>query len=278
MSATPSVTSILAPDWGEDLSATELIAQEKSNLHKELEWLLRMEVPAVFMQLGLMLKDCAQTLAGPSGVSSAVAQASVFTAPITNTSDSVKGFAMLEGSRIIKADVTVRFSKWNKSLPISTSITSKEPWILSQIQNATNYVQLALSELDDSSLQHGLFHTREQVQSVMDRVMAFLRKAQDQLLFQSNLFPYNIDDLQLVTEPTGVLMPLASFSPPTRFCIVVAHLDSSMLLVCLITTSQNAFNPRLPADLFVDFSINYAALNVSVTFRKGFFLSLFAVV
>ncbi|KJE98396.1 hypothetical protein CAOG_008356, partial [Capsaspora owczarzaki ATCC 30864] len=223
MSATPSVTSILAPDWGEDLSATELIAQEKSNLHKELEWLLRMEVPAVFMQLGLMLKDCAQTLAGPSGVSSAVAQASVFTAPITNTSDSVKGFAMLEGSRIIKADVTVRFSKWNKSLPISTSITSKEPWILSQIQNATNYVQLALSELDDSSLQHGLFHTREQVQSVMDRVMAFLRKAQDQLLFQSNLFPYNIDDLQL-----------------------------------------NAFNPRLPADLFVDFSINYAALNVSV--------------
>eukprot|EP00128_Syssomonas_multiformis_P003036 Colp12_sorted_trinity150504_noHs@20126 len=224
----------------------EALAAEIEALKMELDWLLSCEVPRVFMQLGKIIKDCWNKLSvahsytyprtptkGSKLPPTPTSQKppSVHTLPLTTANDALKGFTVINGYKIVRADLQFKLAKYNKGQPVKTTI-SDYPLVLPQIQNAANYLQLALTELDNTCLQNGLFHTREQVYMVVQYVEGCLKKAKDHLLLPDDIALSDLADLSMILYPA---LP--------QDLVIDFHVDHASFVTSIHYVSTNTVHP-----------------------------------
>eukprot|EP00123_Amoebidium_parasiticum_P020879 comp5808_c0_seq1/m.1665 comp5808_c0_seq1/g.1665 ORF comp5808_c0_seq1/g.1665 comp5808_c0_seq1/m.1665 type:complete len:308 (-) comp5808_c0_seq1:457-1380(-) len=222
----------------------ELLREEAAALKAELQWILHPEhgeALAVFKELTRLIKTCHEKLSyqpeDPNLKPNQTPQsASYHSSPLTTENDAVKGFVALNGHCITRTTLQLRFSRWNKGQPFSTQISPSNPWVVHQIQNAGNFLSVALTEILNASRQHmalsgretsgnglsqHLLQTKDYISKVLDRTMGLLNLAKDQLY------------------------------RPTRRTAAEAAAELSNQGVC---------HPRPPPGLIVDFYVDYGHL------------------
>jgi len=146
------------------------------------------------------------------------------TFPLTTSGDILKGFVTLNGNSIVKADLTIKFSRWNNGKPFQTSLAPAAPYVLNQIQNSRNYVHLAVSELDNFTRDCDQDYTRENSRRLLNSISVNLKRAMDAVVYTN---------------------------PNQKY--------SEVMFV-----SRSSFYPTLPSDLSIGFSISSDKLFVSV--------------
>eukprot|EP01135_Chromosphaera_perkinsii_P007539 Nk52_evm23s913 gene=Nk52_evmTU23s913 len=226
---------------GKILSTEEERNEEDATLSRELYWFLcgeDGETLSVLANLSDMLAEACSLLSGAGGEAdglSAETSGTTTTHPLTTANNSVQGVVMVDGFRIVKASIEVKFYKWNRGQPFSCRISGSNPWNLAQVLNAHNYLQLAYSEVtkaylqkreilrhvDFDAIQPYLCANRDQVWRVLDGVMLHLKKAREYLIF-----PSDIDTFTKEMDRPAVFQP----RPPDDLIV-----DFYVVNGCLVT-------------------------------------------
>lgn len=184
---------------------TELeLSYEEDAMRAELEWVIKDEVPAVFAQLGMLMKKCIRALDEPFLESNSILPPA--TPPAKRADSNSKGLLSklsssdgrcygsirIEGCSVIGGDITVLVPDKSNSLHshsvlrqsqtlanVKIDLFGKQPWALSQVIEARLFLSRALEEIDASSKQHGLLFSCAQLSHVTDSIIFLLKSAKD---------------------------------------------------------------------------------------------------
>ncbi|TPX67245.1 hypothetical protein SpCBS45565_g03931 [Spizellomyces sp. 'palustris'] len=208
------------------------LSKEESVLRAELLWMLETQAPPLVAEVGTIIKTglacCTPSSAdaGPNQRSTASATLAVTSA----NSDLLKGFVTIDGTAIIKGELTLKLPHYNRGNVIKLTINSANPPILHQVQTARNYLLLALEAFES---QPNAAHDRDSLLQLLHRVSAIVKKAKAALvrIDESDIFPNKECDIKL--------LQLSSMIP-------------------------KVFAPDLPDDLVVEFHVIQSNLVVSV--------------
>ncbi|RIA83204.1 Rogdi leucine zipper containing protein [Glomus cerebriforme] len=115
--------------------------------------------------------------------------------PATANNDFLKGFITLDGSDIIKGELSVKLSSYNRGNLIKITINTKKPYFIEQLVDAQNYLTLALDALDRTSKDL----TKESARELLDSVLIYIISSRSVLVcaHEEKLFPYKICDPQM---------------------------------------------------------------------------------
>eukprot|EP01134_Creolimax_fragrantissima_P005947 CFRG5947T1 len=211
-----------------------ILQNEIDSVRAELEWIMGPEsghVNNVFQEVRRLLKSTVETL---SDVSTSALDSKLYSTPLTTEDDSVQGFVGLCGHSIKKASLQFTFKSLNRGVPFKTAIAHDAPYIIYQVQNASNYLLEAHTIACDSNQELlGLMNDpnrelyshweqgRQYVCQTMDKLMLNLNHAKDQLVRSER---------------------------------------KSLREACNEHTNINVYRPSLPDGLVVDFRVDYGSL------------------
>jgi hypothetical protein len=163
--------------------------------------------------------------------------------PFESLDKCLKGSVTIEGWHITAADLDISFPKWNKGVSFHTTITSSTPWRLTQLQNAYNFLNLALRELDRITLVPSPSPTPpSSTETSFNDIPQQHLKVAYRLIEQISTWIKNAQDQILLPSRTTFLNSLN-----TRF----------------------AFHPQLPKELVVEFGIANKELVISAYLLKA---------
>eukprot|EP01103_Thecamoeba_quadrilineata_P011935 TRINITY_DN2963_c0_g1_i2.p1 TRINITY_DN2963_c0_g1~~TRINITY_DN2963_c0_g1_i2.p1 ORF type:complete len:263 (+),score=43.73 TRINITY_DN2963_c0_g1_i2:56-844(+) len=210
---------------------------EKAYLQAETEWLRTQEMPFVLKELQKNLINCSDCLGNKKEkVGDDIlperkyldygSRLISFETPLGN----LKGFVSIEGWIVKEAELNLKI---NKNV-LKTKITNLHPWILSQIQNAYNYIQMARSELNNLLQEIMTNHSLSYFQKGLDEISTLITKArQDLILPNKNRFP------------TKLLMPHLIFQPqlPQDVIIEIGVRNNQLVVTAYVLTAKSKRSP-----------------------------------
>nr|XP_058963972.1 protein rogdi homolog [Pocillopora verrucosa] len=155
-------------------------------LRLEFEWLLREHVPKVLIQLGNILQECSKCLKltsvpskGPTGELQGEIKPQDYFMLSTPNSDALKGYVAVEGENISKADLKFKLPKVSSS-GFRVFVRERLPWKLKQIQDAINYLQLAIEKVQETKA-NCKFSSGKEVSKVVEEITSLLTKGKTRL-------------------------------------------------------------------------------------------------
>ncbi|KAI8802315.1 RAVE subunit 2/Rogdi [Cladochytrium replicatum] len=181
----------------------EIWEKEELALRAELDWLFANEVPAAMEELVELLNAGLQACI-PSGETGGATTLAVSTpkfvpfrydpptliniSNITLSSDQLKGFVTVNGGNLVRADLNVKFTHYNRGNPIKVSVAPTRPYPLPQIQTARNCFVVAL---DAVSSQPHPSHSRRDLKELLSKLVLLSKQAQEALatLDEKYMFP-----------------------------------------------------------------------------------------
>ncbi|CAG8580411.1 17803_t:CDS:2 [Funneliformis caledonium] len=145
--------------------------KEQETLAKELDWLLVSQLPTALYEIKKGLK--AQVLWQYRQIR----------------------FITLDGSDIIKGELSVKLSNYHRGNLIKLNINSKKPYFIEQLVDAQNYLTLALDSLEHTNKDL----TKESARELLDSVLIYILSSRSVLVcaHEEKLFPYKICDPQM---------------------------------------------------------------------------------
>ncbi|XP_068749752.1 protein rogdi homolog isoform X2 [Montipora capricornis] len=155
-------------------------------LRLEFEWLLREHVPKVLTQLGSILQECSKclklsstNLKGSTGETQGDIKTQDYFMLSTPNSDTLKGYVAVEGENISKADLKFKIPKASSS-GFRVFIQEQSPWKLKQIQDAINYLQLAIEKIKETK-RNCSCSSGQEVSKVVEEITSFLTRGKSRL-------------------------------------------------------------------------------------------------
>ncbi|KAF0457791.1 rave complex subunit rav2 [Gigaspora margarita] len=171
------------------------VIREEAVLKKELEWLLDTQLPNALYNIKKILKKCETIMKSPEHDDSFGTSTLAIS---SNNSDVLKGFVTLDGSDIIKGELQVKFSNYNRGNLLKLTVNPKKPYFLEQLIDAQNHITLALDALECSNN----LLTKERSYELLDTVLKNISNARFILTCanEEKLFPYKICDPQMFSS------------------------------------------------------------------------------
>lgn len=205
----------------------------------EFEWLLREHVPKVLVQLSNILQECLKCLKlshvnpeGPTGETQGDVKPQDYFI-LSSPNDTLKGYVAVEGENISKADFKFKLPKISSS-GFSVSVRDRSPWKLKQIQDAINYLQLAVEKVEETKVNCS-FSSGKEVSKVIDEVTNFLTKGKSRLSL-----PEKTTVLDMLTSGNQrVFKPGMPDEVVAYFCV-----NGDKLLLSVYTLTTLPFPPQ----------------------------------
>ncbi|KAK8739995.1 hypothetical protein OTU49_003308, partial [Cherax quadricarinatus] len=203
---------------------------ELAILQQELDWVLSEEVPRVFTQVMIVLQECCTHFPVPlCGSDTAVKQEKfIMSTAAHSTQDQVKCVVTVTGDTITQADINMKAAKHQNQVH-RTSVTPDAPWRIQQIQDAGNFLQLAIQFLQG----HGAstsFRTSSEVLNVLGQLIKLLQKGRSSLLIPRKK---TIDELlssknmKSLTPPLPGDIAVSFYLQAHKLVLAVYHLSNS---------------------------------------------------
>lgn len=272
------------------LSDQEVELEEIQSLENEFQWVLKHEVPQVMMDLNMVMKECLNkfpmSLCGTHRTIEA--ETFVLTTPSTTPTDQVKVVITLTGDAISHADINLKLPRMTggggvsgggvagKDLYQNTTIREDFPWILQQIQDSGNHLQIAVEQVKhivtemsnrvegDNFEGESPFRSAHEVTSFLNRVMGSLQRSRTSL---ANPGERTLEELRSSKYAKGLTPPL---SPELA---VSFYLQNGKLVFAVYhvipdqKTGGSEFN-RYQADCFIPW-VNDVVFLLSVALQKS---------
>lgn len=161
-------------------------------LQQELEWVLNEEVPRVFHLIMQVLKEGAGHFPMPLCGSDAPIKQEKFimSTAAHSTQDQVKCVVTVTGDTISQADINMKAAKHQHQVH-RTSVTPDAPWRIQQIQDAANFLQMAMQFLQGLGVKASL-RTSSETLNILCQLIKLLQKGRSSLLIPRKK---TIDDL-----------------------------------------------------------------------------------
>ncbi|CAI2164049.1 10831_t:CDS:2, partial [Funneliformis geosporum] len=169
-----------------------MFQKEQETLARELDWLLVSQLPTALSEIKKGLKKCEAIMKSPEHDDSLGTSTLAIS---SNNSDSLKGYITLDGSDIIKGELSVKLSNYHRGNLIKLNINSKKPYFIEQLVDAQNYLTLALDSLENTNKDL----TKESARELLDSVLIYILSSRSVLVcaHEEKLFPYKICDPQM---------------------------------------------------------------------------------
>ncbi|MCL4132610.1 UNVERIFIED_CONTAM: hypothetical protein GTU68_052258 [Idotea baltica] len=199
-------------------------------LQHEFDWVLSEEVSRTFDQVMHILQECCGHFPVPlCGHDTVTKQEKyIMSTPSHTTQDQVKCVVTVNGDTISQADMSLKIAKHPNQIHRS-SVTPESPWRIQQIQDAANYVQLAIQFLDGHGA-NNTFRTSGEVLSVLSHLTSLLQKGRSSLLIPRKK---TIDELMNSRN-------MKSLSPPLPGDLAVSFYLQGHKLVLAVYHLSNA--------------------------------------
>lgn len=203
-------------------------------------------MPKVLTQLGSIVQECSKCLKlsslpskGPTGEIQGEIKPQDYLLLSTPNSDTLKGYVAVEGENISKADLKFKLPKVSSS-GFRVFIRERLPWKLNQIQDAINYLQLAVEKVQETKANCNFSSARE-VSKVVEEITSLLTKGKSRLSL-----PDKTPVLEMLTSGNQrVFKPGMPEDVVAHFCL---NSDKLILSVYTLTTlpvpPQNSKQPQ----------------------------------
>ncbi|KAI8090381.1 RAVE subunit 2/Rogdi [Thamnidium elegans] len=180
---------------------------EHNTAVKQREWLLHDVIPPMLEKIKTQLEKSQNIL---------ISQTKTDSLPITQN-DTIKGFITLTGSHITKAELQIKLPNYHPDTPIKATIANTTPYFLEQAQQASNYISLALNEIQTfikPSYKQATIELMEIMYRYVDRALHAFDYPNE-----ASLFPYK------VCHPKF-------FSPPLKQDIAIEFCIHDVFIAC----------------------------------------------
>ncbi|KAL1919096.1 uncharacterized protein VTP21DRAFT_2477 [Calcarisporiella thermophila] len=137
----------------------EIRDKEEQTLKAELTWLLESQLPQVIKEAGQLLSECLEL--------SNAADQGIFALSSTNC-DALKGYVTMSDCQIVKGDLQIKLPSYHRGQLFRTAIASSKPYFLEQMQDAHNFVELAMADLKHSAVPNTLLAARKRLSLLSD--------------------------------------------------------------------------------------------------------------
>ncbi|KAK3873633.1 hypothetical protein Pmani_024383 [Petrolisthes manimaculis] len=202
---------------------------ELNVLQQELDWVLGEEVPRVFTQVMQVLKECCVHFPVPlCGSDTPIKQEKfIMSTAAHSTQDQVKCVVTITGDAITQADINMKAAKHQNQLH-RTSVTPDSPWRIQQIQDAGNFLQLAIQFLQGHGC-NNTFKTSSEILNVLGQLIKLLQKGRSSLLIPRKK---TIDELlcsrnmKSLTPPLPGDIAVSFYLQAHKLVLAVYHLSS----------------------------------------------------
>jgi len=155
--------------------------EEVASLQREFDWVLNVEVDTVLSQLRAAVKECAgrfPILVRDTNTERAP-QSDNFL--LTNT-DQLKVIVTLTGDCISAADISLKLPRPNtKDAHHNTTVREDLPWMLQQVQDSANHLQIVTDSLQTLPAEHK-FSSAAEVSHFLSTAMGSLQRAKQDLV------------------------------------------------------------------------------------------------
>jgi len=214
---------------------------EKFTLEKEKNWFFDNELPFIIKEIRTCLQDCVNNLLNQSKYKSTnkiddkeTEEPNTKHQPdldehisFESSDGLIKGHLRIESCNIAEADFVIKSSKWNKNLPFKSTINPVNPFHLTQLGNSVNFVNITLSCMKEIEiLSSSLIREVKDIFKIIQEALNNLKYAMEELLLPpSSMFPRN---------------------------------SSTIMDYVLL------FQPNLPSDLILEFSIQNNQIFITV--------------
>ncbi|TPX51854.1 hypothetical protein SeMB42_g00525 [Synchytrium endobioticum] len=129
-----------------------LVQKQKEAVKRELAHVIQIRVPAALNEIQRLLNDALSILSGSAEVGSNSKSTSAATLAITSpTNDAIKGFLTINGTSLVKGDLTIKFNHYNRGNLYKVTVNTSRPHNLLQLQLAKNCIIAATGTVEDSS-------------------------------------------------------------------------------------------------------------------------------
>ncbi|TPX31654.1 hypothetical protein SmJEL517_g05079 [Synchytrium microbalum] len=133
------------------LDEATLALKQRESTKRELVNLIDNRIPVVLEEIGRLLREALIILSGSADVGSSPKSTSAATLVITSpNNDAVKGFLTVNGTSIVKGDLTIKFNHYNRGSPYKVTVNNSKPHSLLQLHLARNGVVAATGIVEDS--------------------------------------------------------------------------------------------------------------------------------
>jgi len=149
--------------------------EEAANLKKEFIWLLRSQVGAELKKIHSVLMDCSQRFPSPLQPVETKKQDK-----FVLSSDQIKCIVTLTGDSITHADINFKVHRHSAQVQ-RTTIVEESPWKLQQIQDAANFLQIAIRSIDDVD-SSSEFNTGAEVLHILKTIQTSLQHGRSSLV------------------------------------------------------------------------------------------------
>jgi len=164
---------------------------ETASSRLELEAFVAQSVPQYCQQLSYLLQNVTACLDGAFTATANQSDKSLQYGDTTlfdNDKVGFKGGFSLRKHQVVKANIEICFKKFNRGNPIKTSIGSV-PFTVPQLENARNFCELALEELEETMSWPELSFTC--VSLLADNIWEFVKLAHQELCYPAKyIFPF----------------------------------------------------------------------------------------
>ncbi|KAK8397521.1 hypothetical protein O3P69_004341 [Scylla paramamosain] len=199
-------------------------------LQQELEWVLNEEVPRVFNLIMQVLKEGAGHFPMPLCGSDAPVKQEKFimSTAAHSTQDQVKCVVTVTGDTISQADINMKAAKHQHQVH-RTSVTPDAPWRIQQIQDAANFLQMAMQFLQGLGVKASL-RTSSETLNILCQLIKLLQKGRSSLLIPRKK---TIDDLlssrnmKSLTPPLPGDIAISFYLQAHKLVLAVYHLSST---------------------------------------------------
>ncbi|KAJ3159474.1 hypothetical protein HDU86_001792 [Geranomyces michiganensis] len=172
-------------------------ATEEDFMNAELKWLLESQTPLIVCEIETIIKNALHCCTGSldKGVQDVQANSPSTLAVTSASSDLVKGFVTIDGTAIVKGELTLKLPHYNRGNAVKVTINSAQPPHLEQLRAAQYYLTLALQAFVTYPKSA---RDRTGLIKLLERIAAAIRKAQKRLsrFKEKNGFPTTECDLK----------------------------------------------------------------------------------
>ncbi|KAJ3015134.1 hypothetical protein HKX48_004755 [Thoreauomyces humboldtii] len=194
---------------------------EDAFMKAELKWLLESQTPPLVGEIETIIKTAMGCCTGAtdSGFLSPRENSSATLAVTSASSDLVKGFITIDGTAIVKGELTLKLPHYNRGNPVKVTINSARPVFLQQLVKARNYLITALQA----------FYAFPRASRDRDGLLQLLRQVSSAV---NQWLPRSVIPKIMNAQVLEIFAPVQVFSPDLPEDLIVEfHVMHSSLLV-----------------------------------------------